>query len=190
MGDIVLSPEAIKKWGVRQWTAIGIGLSAGVCIAAYDIYLLVSINRFQWYIIIFVGIIVGFLITAWLLSRHYRVHVHHYCLGLLILFFPVRESVFSTVMQGLFYGVCLEGFSRWGPDPIFIPKETVAVKALLDSAPAAAQPAPAPAPIKTDIAQAAVLSSPTGDVAQTPLSPESVVISPVLSTPPAVAQWA
>lgn len=41
----------------------------------------------------------------------------------------MRESPFSAIMQGLFIGISIEGFSRWGPDPLFYPLDPPATKA-------------------------------------------------------------
>lgn len=69
MGDIGLHPDAVKKWKCRQWTVIAGAGVAGVGIAAYDMYLLASIDRLWQYLIVFVGIIVSFVLAAWWVAR-------------------------------------------------------------------------------------------------------------------------
>lgn len=120
LGSIALNAKFVRTWRRKQWTAVGIGLGIGACIGAYALYLLWTIRRVWWYGIAFVGIIALFFAVARMLSPTYSIHIHHYCIGLLAPFFPVHESAFSGIMQGLFIGISMEGFSRWGPDPIFI----------------------------------------------------------------------
>jgi hypothetical protein len=71
----------------------------------------------------FFGILFGFIGLAFLLRHTHSVHVHHYCMGLLAPFFIVRESLFCNVMQGIFIGVAMDGFCRWGPDPLLVRME-------------------------------------------------------------------
>lgn len=121
LGDIVLNPAWIRKWKRRQWTAVAIGLSIGLSAAAADLYLLWTIDRLQWYLLAFFSTVALFAVVTWLLSHRYRLHFHHYCFAAMAVFFPVRESPFSTVAQAIFLGVGLDGLLRWGPDPLFYP---------------------------------------------------------------------
>lgn len=47
------------------------------------------------------------------------VHIHHYCIGMLVLAFMCYQDVFITIVCGIFNGIMMEGGSRWGWDPIF-----------------------------------------------------------------------
>jgi len=118
--DLALRAESIAKWGVCQWASIVGILGGGLAIAAYDMYLLYSIDRLQWYVLALVAVIVSFAALAYCLRASHAVHIHHYCLGLLAPFFPVASTHFCTVMQAALLGIGIEGFSRWGPDPLLV----------------------------------------------------------------------
>ena len=119
LGTIVLNKHFIRQWKFKQYAVLSFGLSIGLGLAAYDLYLVHEIGRLHWYLSVFFGIIFGFFAIALALQKWYHVHIHHYCMGLLAPFFPVKETLFSPCMQAVFIGIALEGFARWGPDPIF-----------------------------------------------------------------------
>jgi hypothetical protein len=192
MGEIVLNPAWIRRWKKRQWTAFAIGLSIGLSAAAYDFYLLWSIGRLGWYLLAFFGTLFLFGLFSWLISNRYRLHFHHYCFAAMAIFFPVRESPFSAVAQGIFLGIGLDGLCRWGPDPLFYPlskeeleaiaKEKAAKAALKASAAATAPLLPASAGSTVGAAGGAVI---TGDGSQVAASGKVAVVS--LSAPSTIS---
>lgn len=59
------------------------------------------------------------------LFRHYKgkkeFHMHHYVLMMSLIPFLANQSEYETVMLGLLSGIFVEGITRWGFDPIWIP---------------------------------------------------------------------
>ena len=46
-------------------------------------------------------------------------HIHHYVLAMIVLSFTCYQSLFVTLVHGVFNGIMIEGGSRWGYDPIW-----------------------------------------------------------------------
>jgi hypothetical protein len=61
------------------------------------------------------------LVTSFLRDTHY-LHVHHYLYGAFLFPFFRFEPAVSRVAQATFLGICVEGASRWGLDPVWYPR--------------------------------------------------------------------
>lgn len=120
LNKIMFTADAIKKFTIVQWSIIigVVGLIVGLI--SWQFYLLYLVGRLGSYLGILIGILVLFGFIAYSLRHRYYIHFHHYSVGLLVPFFPVPSPV-SSIAQAILTGICIEGLSRWGPDPFFIP---------------------------------------------------------------------
>lgn len=137
MGDVALTPTGCAKMRCKQWSAVAIGASIGAGAACYDMYLLASIGRLQWYLLGLLLTVLLFVVVTWLVRHTRYLHFHHYCFALLAPWFPVRESAFSTFGQAVFLFIACEGVCRWGPDPVWplrSPEELAALAAARQAA--------------------------------------------------------
>lgn len=119
LGDIVLEISWIRNWGPCQWTAVAIGVSVAAAASSYDLYLLYTIGRLQWYLIALAALAIGFFGFAFLVRHSWRLHFHHYCFAVFAPWFCVQENPFSGVAQAIFLFIGLEGITTWGPGPMF-----------------------------------------------------------------------
>jgi len=120
LNKIMFTAEAIKKFTFVQWGIIFgiVGLIGGLI--SWQFYLLYAIGRLGAYLGTLIGCLLLFSLITYSLRHHYYLHFHHYSVGLLVPFFPV-PSLISSIAQAILVGICIEGLSRWGPDPFFIP---------------------------------------------------------------------
>jgi hypothetical protein len=67
----------------------------------------------------FVAIPLGVAIVTYLLRETHYLHVHHYLYGAYLVPFFRFDRALSRGAQATFLGICIEGASRWGLDPIW-----------------------------------------------------------------------
>lgn len=118
MSEVNWSAHYIRRWGKRQFIAVGIGAALSLSAAAYALYSLARIDRLQWYLLAYVILFVCFALLAYLRRRSHYVHIHHYSILVLVPLLGNDWLPVSTVLCALVNGIGMEGLSRWGPAPM------------------------------------------------------------------------
>lgn len=133
LNKIMFTAEAIRQFTIFHVLLLlsAAGLILGII--GWQLVQLYFIGRLLGYCMALVGLILCFLIPARIVHKTHYFHFHHYLLGLLVPFFPV-PSVLSSIAQAILTGICIEGLSRWGPDPVFIRRKAAALDPALDAA--------------------------------------------------------
>ena len=94
------------------------GLLVGI---VYDVLSQIKgIGYLKWYIIwgvLLVGAVVKHTRKEAEVGK--ELHVHHYCIGFVLMTFICYQDPFLSVVHGFFNGMFLEGGCRWGYDPIW-----------------------------------------------------------------------
>jgi hypothetical protein len=141
LSGIVFTREGMRKFTVLHWVVVASLITLIFSLVGVQLYYLYALNRLQWYILALVMMVVMLVASVRIADRlGWDFHFHHYCVGGLVVFFPV-PGVGSSIAQAILVGICVEGLSRWGPDPIFSKRHKQLPMAVQDETPT---PSPLP----------------------------------------------
>jgi len=119
--DFTLTKESIATWGRGLWIF-------AICLLA--LILLILKQAFSHYralgilsyFIAWGGFIVA--VISWNTKRLEGIrelHIHHYCIGFILMSFLSYQSLILTIAHAFFNGMFIEGGCRWGFDAIWTP---------------------------------------------------------------------
>lgn len=116
MKRFVLDWNIMKTWPPVLWGVFFalIVILVSLVVVLFKEYYQLSIVK--WYGLWAACIGVWFYVKS---RKAVDIHIHHYCIGMLVLAFTCYQDVFLTVVCGVFNGIMMEGGSRWGYDPVF-----------------------------------------------------------------------
>lgn len=136
MAHLTFDPATMATWGPGMWllAIVLIGLIALILAdVMYHYYLLGIVKYYAAY-----GIAL-FVALKWQSARvkpeGRAIHIHHYCIGFVVMSFLSFQGKFFTLIHGFFNGMFLEGGCRWGFDMIWPYNEgpTVSDDQLMDT---------------------------------------------------------
>lgn len=111
----------MKTWGPALW-AIFVSIVVSILFLIYlDMKDLQQCDKLTRYVV-YLGALIAF--TVWNTKRQAPekvIHIHHYCIGFLIVTIIGYQSELLTLVHGFAMGMMIEGGCRWGFDPIWTP---------------------------------------------------------------------
>ena len=112
----------MKNWPAYMWV-IFLGLILLLLTIVSYVFYLYSTLGIAWFYLALIGLIVAwFAYNTYKYRENYDLHIHHYTLGQIASMIICYQNPFVTVIHAIFTGVMIEGASRWGYDPIWVPK--------------------------------------------------------------------
>jgi len=88
-------------------------------IVGYHLWQAKQAHRLGRFIAEFCLVIAALAVITWAISDTHYLHLHHYCVGLILFPFCRFPTVISLVCQAFFLGMAVEGVARWGLDPVW-----------------------------------------------------------------------
>jgi len=115
-----LDPEDIKTWGLFEWAVLVflvtlLGLILFRVFADYR-----QVGVLKWYLVLMAAWFIGiYLNTKRVKPQGRYLHIHHYCIGFIVMSLICYQSVFLSMVHAFFNGLFIEGGARWGFDAIW-----------------------------------------------------------------------
>jgi hypothetical protein len=114
-----LRPQDLESLDARARIALVAAIFLVLVLAAYHLHLARKAGILLPYSLAFLaGPLVVLIITLALNTTHY-LHVHHYLWAGYLVPFCRFDRRLSVIAQAVFLGICVEGASRWGLDPVW-----------------------------------------------------------------------
>jgi hypothetical protein len=110
----------MKNWPVFLWILFIALVTFILTVFSYLYLVYFSIGFFLVYVGVFAMILLYFYIFSKIYSNCH-LHFHHYIIGISVVIMACYQNHFITILHAVFNGIWLEGASRWGFDPIWIP---------------------------------------------------------------------
>lgn len=110
----------MKTWGTVTWVFVIILFS----LIALIVYVLSKFYHelgILWFYLLYIKIVV--LITLWnthrVKSQNRAIHIHHYCIGFMMMSLISVQNVLFALIHGFFNGMFIEGGANYGFDAIW-----------------------------------------------------------------------
>lgn len=121
MRNFILEPAVMKTWGIGLWS-IFFAFAAIIVVFLWDLFSsYYQIGCLTYYLIFgFIGFVIFYYKNKKMTQKGLNLHVHHYCVSLILVPFICYQSIVVTFMQGFLIGMMIEGGARWGFDPLWV----------------------------------------------------------------------
>lgn len=110
----------MRKWPKILWIIFVSLIVLALAIVGYMIYAYVMADRIWWYVGWTALVIGGFIGITVVCNKCYRIHMHHYTVGMIVIVLLGYQSIPCAIVHAFCNGMMVEGGSRWGYDPIWI----------------------------------------------------------------------
>ena len=115
----MLTWQCISNMGLLGWALLLLLASMIGSVLYFDFEGLHTSHVMSRYVI-WAVILVGFVVwNTKRLSPGRTLHIHHYCIGWMMLTFICYQNEVLTICHGFAMGMFIEGGCRWGFDPIW-----------------------------------------------------------------------
>lgn len=118
--DLTLDWEVMKNWPWYMWVLFFGLILLFVSLLSYVFFLYYTIGYLRLYLAILVGIVGYFVICSKLYEGKYRLHFHHYMIGMLGVTFMCYQNGFVSTVNAIFCGIMIEGGCRWGYSTMWV----------------------------------------------------------------------
>ena len=107
----------MKTWPIFLWIVFSLAI---LYVLAILIFLGVEYSNAGILLAYVIGISVISILFC--IRGHFarEVHIHHYSIGAFVTAIICYQSIFLTIVNGLFNGMMIEGGARWGYDTTFL----------------------------------------------------------------------
>jgi len=119
--QITLEWDIMKNWPWYLWVTF-FGIVSFIFLnIGYLCTLYIKSGVIAGYLELLVAIPVFFVVVTYLYRNTRKLHVHHYVIGYCVVMLVGYQSMYTSAFGAIFTGIMVEGASRWGFDPIWIP---------------------------------------------------------------------
>lgn len=121
MQKFSFTPDKMKEWPWFLWAFTAFLVVVLLGLMAYFITVYARAGVLLGYFIFGLCIVLAFLLPTLVLRKSYKLHVHHYTIGMILIALIGYQSVVAAIVHGFCNGMMIEGGCRWGYDPIWYP---------------------------------------------------------------------